>query len=91
MTKAVILQGLGNQADSAKEPRKEYLCKQEKNLITEFVVGETECNTVSRWDWACVSSSADEGTKTKLAVECRHSPPPLGIQCSGLNPELGAW
>lgn len=31
----MTLQGLGNQVDSAKGPRKEYLFKQEKNLIIE--------------------------------------------------------
>jgi hypothetical protein len=37
--------------DSAKGPRKEYVFKQEKNLIVEFVVGETACSTGSRrWD-----------------------------------------
>lgn len=42
----MTLHGLGKLVDSAKEPRKEYLFKQEKNLIIELVVGETECTTV---------------------------------------------
>lgn len=44
----LTLQGLGNQVDSAKEPRKEYLFKQEKNLIIEFVQ-EMGLNPCFKW------------------------------------------
>lgn len=85
-----VIQGLGNQVDSAKGPRKEYVFKQEKNLIVEFVVGETACSTGSRrWDWSCVSSGAEKETKMKLAVELRYSPPLLDYSVLGTEPS--AW